>query len=164
MNEPLSRPLRVGVLGTSWWADSMYLPALDGHPDVEISGVCGRREAPARDLAATWNIDWVSTDVDEFLDPERLDAVIVATSNDSHEPITVTAFDRGLHVLCEKPVATTTAALLGLTDVPPLIRAFSKAHANSVGRYQSVLTWQQIRRVAEAAGELLNALGYPTSR
>lgn len=107
---PVDRPLRVGVLGTSWWADSMYLPALDGHPDVEIAGLCGRREAPARELAATWNVDWVSTDVDEFLDPERLDAVVVATSNDSHEPITLSAFDRGLHVLCEKPVATTTSA------------------------------------------------------
>ena len=93
---PVDRPLRVGVLGTSWWADSMYLPALDGHPDVEIAGLCGRCEAPARELAATWNVDWVSTDVDEFLDPERLDAVVVATSNDSHEPITLSAFEFGI--------------------------------------------------------------------
>ena len=61
-------------------------------------------------------------------------------------------------------VATTTAARLGLTDAQPLIRAFSKAHANSVGRYQSVLTSHQIHQVEGEAGELLNALGYPTSR
>jgi predicted dehydrogenase len=103
-------PVRVGVLGTSWWADSMYLPALAAHPDVDIVGICGRTAAKAEMLAAEWGVPWVSTDSDAFLDPDRLDAVVVATSNDSHEALTLTALDRGLHVLCEKPIATTTAA------------------------------------------------------
>ena len=33
------------------------------------------------------------------------DAVFVVTGNDSHYPITMTALNRGLHVLCEKPLA-----------------------------------------------------------
>ena len=105
-----SRPLRVGVLGTSWWADSMYLPALAAHPDVEIAGLCGRTPAKAEALAADWNVPWWTVDSDEFLDPKRLDAVIVATSNDSHEPLTLLAIERGLHVLCEKPIATSVDA------------------------------------------------------
>ncbi|MEL6893106.1 MAG: Gfo/Idh/MocA family oxidoreductase [Actinomycetota bacterium] len=104
-----ARAVRIGVLGTSWWADSMYLPALAAHPDVEVVGLCGRTRSTAEALAATWDVPWVSTDSDEFLDPDRLDAVVVATSNDSHEPITVAAIERGLHVLCEKPTATTLA-------------------------------------------------------
>ena len=102
--------VRVGVLGTSWWADSMYLPALRAHPDAEVVGVCGRTAAKAQALAAEWAIPWASTDTDEFLDPQRLDAVVIATSNDSHEALTLTALDRGLHVLCEKPIATTAEA------------------------------------------------------
>ena len=102
--------LRVGVLGTSWWADSMYLPALAAHPGVEIVGVCGRTPSTAEQLAADWDIGWWSVDSDEFLDPERLDAVIVATSNDSHEALALLAMERGLHVLCEKPIATSTEA------------------------------------------------------
>lgn len=104
--------VRIGVLGTSWWTDSMYLPALAAHPDADVVGICGRTAATASQLAAQWSIPWVSTDSDEFLDPTRLDAVIIATSNDSHEALTLTALDRGLHVLCEKPVATNAAAAL----------------------------------------------------
>ena len=110
------RPIRVGVLGTSWWADSMYLPALAAHPDVEIVGVCGRTASTAEQLAAEWNIDWWSVDSDDFIDPERLDAVIVATSNDSHEPLALLAMERGLHVLCEKPIATSTEAAFAMAQ------------------------------------------------
>jgi predicted dehydrogenase len=102
--------VRVGVLGTSWWTDSMYLPALTAHPDVEVVGVCGRAADKAEALAATWRVPWASVDADRFLDASRLDAVVVATSNDSHESLTMTALDRGLHVLCEKPIATSVAA------------------------------------------------------
>lgn len=104
------RPLRVGILGTSWWADSMYLPAFAAHSGVDVVGLCGRTAATAEALAATWDVPWVSTDSDEFLDPARLDAVVVATGTDSHERLTMTALDRGLHVLCEKPLAIDSAA------------------------------------------------------
>ena len=102
--------LRIGILGTSWWVDSMYLPAIAGHPRAEVVGLCGRTPEKAAALGARWDIPWVSVDNDEFLDPDRLDAVIVATSNDSHEAITMRALDRGLHVLCEKPVANSADA------------------------------------------------------
>ena len=102
--------VRVGVVGTSWWADSMYLPALTAHPDAELVGVCGRTNATVRELADRWSIPWASTDSNEFLDPQRLDAVVIATSNDSHESLTLTALERGLHVLCEKPIATSVDA------------------------------------------------------
>jgi predicted dehydrogenase len=88
----------------------MYLPALAGHPDAEVVGLCGRALDRAQELAARWNVPWASNDADMFLDSDRLDAVIVATSNDSHEPLTMTALDRGLHVLCEKPLALTAEA------------------------------------------------------
>ena len=108
--------VRVGVLGTSWWADSMYLPALTAHPDVEIVGLCGRTPAKAEVLAAQWNVPWWTVDSNDFLDPERLDAVIIATSNDSHEQLTLLAIERGLHVLCEKPIATSAAAAQAMAN------------------------------------------------
>lgn len=107
-------PVRVGILGTSWWADSMYLPALAAHPNVEIAGLCGRTPSKAEALAAEWDVSWWTVDSNEFLDPERLDAVIIATSNDSHEPLALQAMERGLHVLCEKPIATSTEAAFAM--------------------------------------------------
>ena len=110
------RRVRVGILGTSWWADSMFLPALAGHPDVDIAGLCGRTPSKAEALADEWNVPWWTVDSDEFLDPERLDAVVVATSNDSHEPLALLAMERGLHVLCEKPIATSTDAAFAMAE------------------------------------------------
>ena len=97
--------VRVGVIGTSWWADTMYLPPLAAHPDAEVVAVCGRREEPARSFSENWNIPQWFTNSDEMLDSVDLDAVVIATANDSHYPLAMSALERGLHVLCEKPLA-----------------------------------------------------------
>jgi predicted dehydrogenase len=47
--------VRVGVVGTSWWADSMYLPALKQHPQAEVAAVCGRDYQRLQEFAGRWN-------------------------------------------------------------------------------------------------------------
>lgn len=94
----------------------MYLPALTAHPDVDVVGVCGRTASTTEALAREWGIDHWSIDSDEFIDGDRLDAVVVATSNDSHEPLTLLAIERGIHVLCEKPIATSSRAARAMAD------------------------------------------------
>jgi predicted dehydrogenase len=94
--------LRVGLVGTSWWAEAMYLPALAHHPLGQITAICGRNRQRAEEVANEWGIAQVFTDPDEMFD--EVDAVIVASSNASHHPIALAAIHRGRHVLCEKPV------------------------------------------------------------
>ena len=48
--------VRVGILGTSWWADAMYLPALKNHPKASIEAVAGRNPEPTRAFASRWEI------------------------------------------------------------------------------------------------------------
>ena len=48
--------VRVGMLGSSWWADSMYLPALAAHPLGRVMAIAGR-DAP--ELAQRWGIPHV---------------------------------------------------------------------------------------------------------
>src|SRR5258708_7095954 len=97
--------VRVGIVGTSLWAASMYLPALKNDPRAEIVAVCGRDPDRAQAFAARWNVPHFYTDYRSLLDAGGLDALIVASANDSHHPITMAALDAGLHVLCEKPLA-----------------------------------------------------------
>ena len=33
--------IRVGIAGTSWWADAMYLPALKVNVGAEVVAACG---------------------------------------------------------------------------------------------------------------------------
>jgi predicted dehydrogenase len=104
-----NRRISVGIVGTSWWADAMYLPALQNHPGAMVTAVCGRNLERAEAFAQQWEIPYVYNDADELIDSGHIDAVIIATSNDSHYPIGMNALQHGLHVLCEKPLALTYA-------------------------------------------------------
>jgi predicted dehydrogenase len=105
-HNPASPIVRVGMLGSSWWADAMYLPALAEHPVGHITAIAGRNAA---ELAQRWGIPHVFGKHEELLASGLVDAVIIATRNDQHCPLTLAALDRGLHVLCEKPLGLTYA-------------------------------------------------------
>ncbi len=105
----MSSKVRVGIVSTSWWADAMYLPALDAHPQADVVAVCGRNRERADDFAARWQIPQVYTDVDSLIDSGEIEALVVASGHETHYPITMKALYAGLHVLCEKPLALTYA-------------------------------------------------------
>lgn len=100
----MTAPIRVAVAGTSWWADAMYLPALDAHPNAEIVGIAGRRIEPATQIAARWKIAEAYDSVLAMIEDTQPDAMIIATSNDSHLELGLAAIDAGCHLLCEKPM------------------------------------------------------------
>jgi predicted dehydrogenase len=87
----------------------MYLPALAGHTQARVTAICGRTRATAEGMAERWGIPRAYTAYDEMLAAGNVDAVIVATPNDSHYALTMRALHAGLHVLCEKPLALTYA-------------------------------------------------------
>jgi predicted dehydrogenase len=63
-------------------------------------------EAAARSAAAMHGVPRVETDAARlFSDTGGLDAVVIATPDDTHRDLVMAAFDAGLHVLCEKPLA-----------------------------------------------------------
>lgn len=111
----------------------MHLPALDSHPRARTVAICGRNRENAHKMADSWGIPQVYTDYAEMIDCAELDAVIISTPNESHYPITMKAFERGLHVLCEKPIAMTygqaremadAAAAKGLKTLVPFTYSF----------------------------------------
>lgn len=102
----MSQPLRVGVVGTSWWADWMHLPSLKSHPHAQIAAICGRDRARADAMAAKYGIPHVFTDYRAMIEQADLQALIVSVPDDLHHAITMDALAAGLHVLCEKPLAS----------------------------------------------------------
>ncbi|MFF5639034.1 Gfo/Idh/MocA family protein [Streptomyces sp. NPDC012825] len=100
-----ARP-RIGLLGTGPWAGHTHAPALAGHPDVEFSGVWGRRPEAAEALAAASGTR-AYADVDALF--AASDAVALALPPDVQAPLAVRAAAAGCHVLLDKPVATTVA-------------------------------------------------------
>lgn len=104
-----SNTVSVGIVGSSWWADAMHLPALASHPAARTAAICGRNRGNARRLADAWAIAQVYTDYNEMIERADLDAIIISTPNSTHYPIAMKALESDLHVLCEKPIALTYA-------------------------------------------------------
>jgi predicted dehydrogenase len=135
---------RVGIIGTSWWADAMYLPALRSIAEVDVVATLGRDAGRTAAFADRWEIGEWFTDTDAFFDTP-MDAVIVASANDSHHPLTMRALALGLDVLCEKP--------LGLTVDEAHAMQTAAASANAVTlvpftyRYMPVNQW--LKRLIE---------------
>jgi predicted dehydrogenase len=105
----MSETVRVGVIGTGWYADWMHLPNLKSHPKAEVVALCGRNPERAAETARKYAIPQVFSDYREMIEKAGLHALVVAAPDDMHYPITMDALDAGLHVLCEKPLARTAA-------------------------------------------------------
>ena len=71
---------------------------------VEVVGVCDVVRENADAFADAYGITPYYNHVDLF-EHSGLDAVIVAVPHYAHVPVTIDAFERGIHVLCEKPLA-----------------------------------------------------------
>ena len=101
--------VRVGMVGTSWYADSMHLPSLTSHPQASVTAICGRNAARAAEMAAKFGVPHVFTDWRAMFQSGLMDAVVIAAPDDLHYPMCMAAIDAGLHVVCEKPLALTAA-------------------------------------------------------
>jgi predicted dehydrogenase len=98
--------VRIGLLGTGPWARIAYAPALSAHTGVEFTGVWGRRQEAARELAASFGTEPYE-DIDALI--EASDAIAFALPPDVQAPLAVRAAERGRHLLLDKPLAISVA-------------------------------------------------------
>jgi predicted dehydrogenase len=97
--------VRVGIVGTSGYTAWQHLPNLQSHDQVQLAAICGRHQERAAQVAGQFGIPKVYTDYNQMIEAGGLDALVIATPDHLHYPITMAALAAGLHVLCEKPLA-----------------------------------------------------------
>ena len=99
--------VNIGVIGAGWWASFSHIPALIANPHVGVVAV----NRPDRDgldkVADTFKLTHAYLDAAEMLASERLDGVVIASPHTLHAEHARMALQHGLHVLIEKPMATT---------------------------------------------------------
>ncbi|TDF99473.1 Gfo/Idh/MocA family protein [Paenibacillus piri] len=107
----MAEKVRVGIIGTGGIGMSKHLPSLSKLPQVEITAFCDLVEEKARQAAQTFGAanSGVYTDYRKLLEDRSIDVVHVCTPNSSHAEITVAALEAGKHVMCEKPMAISSA-------------------------------------------------------
>ncbi len=103
--------LRLGIAGLGAVAQAVHLPLLARLPDVfEVAAICDLSPSLRDAIGDRHGVPTANRvrSVAELLDVPHLDGVIVLTSG-SHGADALAALDRGLPVLCEKPLAFTVA-------------------------------------------------------
>ncbi len=100
-----SEKVRVGLIGCGVMGKSLasHLRTIE---QAELVAVCDAVESAVKALAKEFGV-WATTNLDELLGRDDIDAVLIATPAYLHAEQTVAAAKAGKHVFCEKPMALT---------------------------------------------------------
>jgi predicted dehydrogenase len=124
--------IKIGVIGSGFTGrihalNAMALPVaqLVGVADPDPSGLKSlEKEVKERNdasISEAWSGVKRFEDGEELLTRAELDAVVIGLPTHLHEAMTIRAFEKGLHVLCEKPIA------LNVESADAMIEAGKKA-------------------------------------
>jgi myo-inositol 2-dehydrogenase/D-chiro-inositol 1-dehydrogenase len=103
--------IRVGLIGAGvMGADHARILAGD-IPGAKLVAVCDADAARAKTIAASWDAEPAS-DPEALIARRDIDAVLIASPDATHGPLTLTALAAGKPVLCEKPLAPGSAECL----------------------------------------------------
>jgi predicted dehydrogenase len=148
----MTRPLQGALIGFGFIAEKGHVPAYLAAPEafeiVAVADICAARREKARQVLPKAR---VYSDTKTLLATEsrRIDFVDIATPPCDHAAIAHAAFEHGLHVFCEKPIATSAADARAMIDhAEKAKRVFFPSH-----NYKHAPVIKTIRRVLES-GEI----------
>jgi myo-inositol 2-dehydrogenase/D-chiro-inositol 1-dehydrogenase len=151
-----------GVMG----ADHARIFAED-IPNAELRVVCDASHERAERIAQACGVRDVSTDPLAVIERSDIDAVVVASPDDTHSPLSIAAIRSGKQVLCEKPLSQSVEECLRVIEEEVklgrrmiqlgFMRRFDPSYtemkallgANEVGR--AIMLYCQHRNVAAPA-------------
>src|SRR3954469_951875 len=96
--------VRVGVVGTGWWATQHHIPSLLAYEHCDVVALADPDPMNLGRAAQAFGIDRTYRDHHALLDAGDLDCLIVAVPHAYHYGIARDALDAGLGVLVEKPM------------------------------------------------------------
>jgi predicted dehydrogenase len=148
----MTRPLQGALIGFGFIAEKGHVPAYLTSPDslqiAAVADVCAARREKARQILPHARI-YSDTKTLLTAEAKQLDFVDIATPPCDHAAIAHAAFEHGLHVFCEKPIATSGADARAMLDhATQAKRVFFPSH-----NYKHAPVIKAIRKVLES-GEL----------
>ena len=97
--------LQIAVIGAGMWGARAHLPALIA-AGVDVVALADPDVDRVEEVAEQFGIRQTFADGGTLLaQVDKLDAVVIATPTDTHRDLVLAACERGVHVLCEKPLA-----------------------------------------------------------
>jgi len=111
--------IRIGILSLAHHHGEAYIANLSHMDGVELVGLADDDSMRGQTVASQNQAKYFHT-FDDLLEAKP-DGVIICTENNRHRPLVEMAASRGIHVLCEKPIATS------LDDAYAIVAACEKA-------------------------------------
>lgn len=165
--QPEEQPavLRVGVVGVGW-AGRQHLKAYRDLDGVELVAVAGMEEDLVRDLKAEHGIPFSFSRWEDFIDFEGMDAISIALPTFLHAEVAVAAFERGLHVLSEKPLARNSQEGLVMVEAARkahrvLDVAFNHRRRGDIAQLKNLIDTGELGRPYYAKGSWIRRAGIP---
>lgn len=180
--------VRLTIVGTGQ-ISHRYLKQAAASKRVRFVATCARTIDSAKARAVEYGIDTWFDDYTTMYESIAPDAVVVVTPTSVHAAAAIAAFERGIHVLCEKPMATTLEDCRAMVAAaqrsrtvflslpydtnPPFVAALAHLNEPTLGVFtgaeaQVLLpgvsrdNWYYDRKVA-GGGAGLDTLVYPVS-
>ena len=126
------KKVRYAVMGVGWISQAAFMPGVEHTGNSEMTALVSGREEKAETVAEKYGIKRVVDyeQMDELLRSGEIDAVYLATPNFDHTELAVKTLDAGVHLLLEKPMATSVA------DCEKMIAAAKKSGAKLMVAYR----------------------------
>ncbi|MDB5303816.1 MAG: Gfo/Idh/MocA family oxidoreductase, partial [Phycisphaerales bacterium] len=111
----------VAMIGSGAIALANHIPGFALCPDTKVVALCDSNPATLEKAGQQTGIATTATDYHEILKRDDVHAVVIATPNYLHAPITLAAVAAGKHVMVEKPIA------MNLAEATQMVRAADAA-------------------------------------
>ena len=109
-----STGIRLGVIGAGQFAKGILLPAFAQQSEVQFAAFCTSSGLTSKNVAERYKADYCTSDPEDIINDEKIDAVMIATRHDKHAPLAMKALRAGKAVFVEKPLALTSESLVEL--------------------------------------------------
>ena len=113
--------IRLGIIGTGGMANH-HASQYSAMPDVKMTACCDVSPERRKAYAEKWNVPQTYADYREMLEKEQLDGVVNVTPDAMHANISIAVLEKGIPILCEKPLAS------NLADAQRMLEAARKAN------------------------------------
>ncbi len=151
----MKKKIRYAVVGLGHIAQAAVLPAFKNAENSELAALVTGNPQKDRDLSERYKVKaYTYDDLESALEKEKVDAVYIATPNILHRDYTKRAAETGVHVLCEKPMATTQ------DDCEAMIRVAGKKNVKLMIAYRLHFNDANLHAVRVAQSGDLGELRY----
>jgi predicted dehydrogenase len=94
----------IAIVGAGAVSDYHHVPGIRLDPRAKLVAICDADPALLERRRIDWGVEKTTTDVAQICADPEVDALIIATPNFTHKPISLLAAQHGKHMMCEKPL------------------------------------------------------------